>query len=175
MIGNSRIKHIPWALDHVVVIFHFQTHIKDRYIELFLRGPSVNAITPHLWLVNIGSVEVINKPLPEWWPSSMVPHGIARPQWVKLHSGETDEANWSWLHLIWPPPKQPVQDSTVCMVSRTSTKLILCTRKVYDVWNSVFKPHRIVWERCWDISWWKSQVMKPTVLGDETNCRAMFT
>ena len=49
---------------------YFQTHIKDRYLELFLWNcPQTNDTTPHLWLVNIGSgnglVPSGNKPLPE--------------------------------------------------------------------------------------------------------------
>ena len=28
------------------------------------------------------------------------------------HSGETDEANCSWLHPVWPSPKRPDQDNT---------------------------------------------------------------
>ena len=48
----------------------FQTHIKNRYLELFLQNcPQVNATRPHRWLVNIGSDNGLvlsgNKPLPE--------------------------------------------------------------------------------------------------------------
>ena len=90
------------------------------------------------------------------------------------NSGETDEANCSWLHPIWPPPRRPDRDSKIYVVNRTFTKLILCINRVFDVRDSVFKPHCIVWERCRDISGWKSRVMRPTVLGGEANCRAAF-
>ena len=96
---------------------------------------------------------------------------IMRSQWMRfnLHSGETDEANCSWLHPVWPPPKRPDQDSTFCVVSRASTDLIFCTHRDFDVRNNVYKPRRLVCGCCRDISVWKSRVMKPTVLGDEAN------
>ena len=40
------------------------------------------------------------------------------------HSRETDEANCSWLHPVWPPPKRPDQDNTFCVVSMAFTVLI---------------------------------------------------
>ena len=47
--------------------------------------------------------------------------------WLKTnnlsHSGKTDEANCSWLHPVWPPPKRPDHDNTFCVVSRASTEL----------------------------------------------------
>ena len=79
------------------------------------------------------------------------------------HSGETDEANCSWLHPVWPPLKRPDQDSTFCVVSRASSELMFCIHRDFDVRNNVCKPRRIVCEYCRDISAWKSQVMKPTV------------
>ena len=85
------------------------------------------------------------------------------------HSGETDEANCSWLHPVWPPPKRPDQDSTFCAVSRASTDLNFCIYRDFDVRNNVYKPRRSVYECCRDISAWKSRVMKPTVLGNEAN------
>ena len=80
------------------------------------------------------------------------------------HSGETDEANCSWLHPVWPPPKRPDRDSTFCVESRASTELIFCIHRDFDVRNNVYKPRRLVCECCRDISAWKSRVMKPTVL-----------
>ena len=91
-----------------------------------------------------------------------------------LHSGETDEANCSWLHPVWPPPKQPDQDNTFCVVSRASTELIFCIHRDFDVRNKVCKPRRLVCQCCRDISAWKSRVMKPTVLGDEANFWGAF-
>ena len=91
------------------------------------------------------------------------------------HSGETDEANYSWLHPVWPPPKRPDQDSTFCVVSSASTELIFCIHRDFDVRNNVCKPRRLVCECCRYISAWKSRVMKPTVLGDEANCWGAFT
>ena len=82
------------------------------------------------------------------------------------HSGETDEANCSWLHPVWPPPKRPDRDSTFCVESRASTELIFCIHRDFDVRNNVYKPLRLVWECCRDISAWKSRMMKPTVLRD---------
>ena len=78
---------------------------------------------------------------------------------INLHSGETDEANCSWLHPVWPPPKRRDQDSTFCMVSRASTELIFCIHRDFDVRNNVCKPYRLVCEYCRDISacncgWW---------------------
>ena len=67
------------------------------------------------------------------------------------HSGETDEANCSWLHPVWPPPKRPDQDNTFCVVSRASTGLIFCIHRDFDVRNNVCKPRRIVCECCRDI------------------------
>ena len=84
----------------------------------------------------------------------------------KVHSGETDETNCSWLHPVWPPPKRPDQDSTFCVISRTSTELIFCIHRDFDVRNNVYKPRRLVCQCCRDISAWKSRVMKPTVLRD---------
>ena len=85
------------------------------------------------------------------------------------HSGEIDEANCSWLHPVWPPPKQLDQDITFCAVSRASTELIFCIHRDCDVRNNMYKPCRSVCECYGDISAWKSWVMKPTVLGDEAN------
>ena len=82
------------------------------------------------------------------------------------HSGETDEANCSWLHPVWPPPKRPDRDSTFCVVSRASTDLIFCIHRDFDVRNNVYKPRRLVCECCRDIGTWKSRVMKPTELRD---------
>ena len=82
------------------------------------------------------------------------------------HSGETDEANCSWLHPVWPPPKRPDQDSTFCTVSRASTELIFCIHRDFGVRNNVCKPRRLVCENCRDISAWKLWVMKPTVFRD---------
>ena len=90
---------------------------------------------------------------------------IGIKQWSYKHNGETDEANYSWLHPIWPPPKRPGQDSTSCVVTRTSTELIFCMQGVFYVRNYVYKPHRLVCECCQDICTWKSWVMKPTALG----------
>ena len=90
---------------------------------------------------------------------------------TKLHSGETDEANCSWLHPVWPPPKRPDQDSTFCVVSRASTDLIFCIHRDFDVRNKVYKPRRLVCECCRDISAWKLRVMKPTVLRDPGRMR----
>ena len=90
------------------------------------------------------------------------------------HSGETDEANCSWLHPVWPPPKRPDQDITFCVVSRASTERIFCIHWDFDVRNNVHKPRRLVCEYCPDISAWKSRVMKPTVLGDEANFWGAF-
>ena len=88
----------------------------------------------------------------------------------QIHSGETDEANCSWLHPVWPPPKRPGRDSTFCVVNRASTELIFCIHRDFDVRNSVYKPCRLVCDCCRDISAWKSRVMKPTVLRDEAIC-----
>ena len=98
------------------------------------------------------------------------------PIWLlgRFHSGETEEASCSWLHKIWPSPRRPGRASTIYVVSGTSTKLILCIDRVFDVWNKVYKPHRIVWGRCRYINGWKWPVMKPTVHEDEANCRATF-
>ena len=93
---------------------------------------------------------------------------------LPLHSGETDEANCSWLHPVWPPPKRPDQDNTFCVVSRASTGLIFCIHQDFDVRNNVCKPRRLVCECCRDIGAWKSRVMRPTVLGDEANCCGAF-
>ena len=92
----------------------------------------------------------------------------------QLHSGETDEANCSWLHPVWPPPKRPDRDSTFCVVSRASTDLIFCIHRDFDVRNNVYKSRRLVCECCRDISAWKSRVMKPTVFGDEANFWGAF-
>ena len=86
-----------------------------------------------------------------------------------VHSGETDEANCSWLHPVWPRPKRPDQDNTFCMVSRASTELIFCIHRDSDVRNNVCKLRRLVCECCRDICAWKSRAMKPTVLEDEAN------
>ena len=99
--------------------------------------------------------------------------GIARLV-RQYHSGETDEANCSWLHPVWPPPKRPDQDNTFCVVNRTSTELIFCIHRDFDVRNKVCKPRRLVCQCCRDISAWKSRVMKPTVLGDEANFWGAF-
>ena len=89
------------------------------------------------------------------------------------HSGETDEANCSWLHPVWPPPKRPEpdQDNTYCTVSRASTELIVCIHRDFDAGNNVCKPRRLVCECCRDISAWKSRVMKPTVLRDPSRMK----
>ena len=71
--------------------------------------------------------------------------------------------------MVWPPPKRPDQDITFCAVSGASTELIFCIHRDFDVRNNMYKPRRSVCECCRDISAWKSQVMKPTVLGDEAN------
>ena len=86
------------------------------------------------------------------------------------HSGENDDANCSWLHPVWPPPKRPDQDNTFCVVSGASTELIFCIHRDFDLKDNVCKPRRLVSECCRDISAWKSRVMMPTVLGDEANC-----
>ena len=82
------------------------------------------------------------------------------------HSGETDDANCSWLHPVWPPPKRPDRDSTFCAVSRASTELIFCIHRDFDVRNKACKPRRLVCEYCRDISVWKLGVMKPTLFRD---------
>ena len=102
----------------------------------------------------------------EFGPNLEIPAGPAiqlRPG--PVHSGETDEANCSWLHPVWPPPKRPDQDSTFCAVNKASTELIFCIHRDFDVRN-VCKPRRLVWEYCRDISAWKLRVMKPTVFRD---------
>ena len=93
---------------------------------------------------------------------------LFHPSWEAtfLHSGETDEANCSWLHPVWPPPKRPDRDSTFRVESRASTELIFCIHRDFDGRNNVYKPCRLVCECCRDISAWKSRVMKPTVLRD---------
>ena len=91
-----------------------------------------------------------------------------------VHSGENDEANCSWLHPVWPPPKRPDHDNTFYAVSRASTELNFCIHRDFDVRNNVYKPRRLVCECCRDISAWKSRVMKPTVLGDEAICWGAF-
>ena len=103
-------------------------------------------------------------------------HPQLMPIWHlgRFQSGENDEASCSWIHPIWPSLKRPYRDSTIIVVSITSTKHILCIDRVFDVWNKVYKPHRIVLGRCWDINEWKWRVMKPTVLEDKANCRATF-
>ena len=90
------------------------------------------------------------------------------------HSGETDEANCSWLHPIRPPPKRPDQDNTFCVVSIASTEIIFCLHRDFDARNNVYKPRRLVCQCCGDISAWKSRVMKPTGLGDEANFLGAF-
>ena len=94
--------------------------------------------------------------------------------YTQCHSGETDEANCSWLHPVWPPPKRPDRDSTFCVLSRASTDLIFCIHRDFDVRNNVYKSRRLVCECCRDISAWKSRVMKPTVFGDEANFWGAF-
>ena len=84
----------------------------------------------------------------------------------QIHSGETDEANCSWLHPVWPPPKRPDQDTTFWVVRRASTELNFCIHRDFDVRNNVYKPRRLVCECCRDISAWKSRVLKPTALRD---------
>ena len=86
--------------------------------------------------------------------------------WPLFHSGETDEANCSWLHPVWPPPKRPDRDSTFCVESRASTALIFCMHRDFDARNNVYKSRRIACECYRDISAWKSRAMKPTVLRD---------
>ena len=101
-------------------------------------------------------------------------NGVKFYMLMYLHSGETDEANCSWLHPVWPPPKRPDQDNTFFVVSRASTGLIFCIHRDFDVRNNVCKPRRLVCECCRDICAWKSRVMKPIVLGDEANCWGAF-
>ena len=85
------------------------------------------------------------------------------------HSGGTGEANCSWLHPVWPPPKRPDQDSTFCTAF---TELNFCIHQDFEVMNNVCKPRRLVCE-CWrDMSAWKSRVMKPTVLRDPGRMKA---
>ena len=66
----------------------FQTHIKDRYFELFMWNcPHVNATKYHLWWANIGSghglVPSGNKPLPEPMLNELyMPYGVTRPQLI---------------------------------------------------------------------------------------------
>ena len=91
--------------------------------------------------------------------------------WFHPHSGETDEANCSWLHPVWPPPKRPDQINTFCMVSRASTDLIFCIHRDFDVRNNVCKPRRLVCKCCRDISAWKSRVMKPSLLRDPSRMK----
>ena len=65
-------------------------------------------------------------------------------------------------------------ESAITVVNKTPTEHIFCTHGVSGVRNNFYKPHRFVCE-CWlDISAWKSQVMNPTVLGAEANCRGAF-
>ena len=64
---------------------------------------------------------------------------------------ETDEANFSWLHPIWPPPKRSARDRMICVIIRTSTKLILCIHRVWDVRKNMHKPHWLVWQHYQDI------------------------
>ena len=78
----------------------------------------------------------------------------------------------SWLHPIWPPTKRPGRDSTICVVSRTSTKLILCIHRVYNVSNytdQLESTGEIL--ACENHGWW----IQPNLLGDEANYRAAFT
>ena len=77
----------------------------------------------------------------------------------------------SWFHPVWPPLKWPDRDSTICVVNRTSTKLICCIHRVFYV-GDMYKPHQLVWKCCWDIDRRKLQMMKP--IGDEANCRDTF-
>ena len=79
-------------------------------------------------------------------------YGVNNETSETYHSGETDEANCSWLHPVWPPPKRPDQDNTFCVVSRASTELNFCMHGDFDVRNNVCKPHRLVCECCRDIS-----------------------
>ena len=59
-----------------------------------------------------------------WSHNSIVRSTCVRSlQLCILHSGETDEANCSWLHPVWPPPTRPDQDNTFFVVSRASTEL----------------------------------------------------
>ena len=77
-----------------------------------------------------------------WW----IQTGVTvrkRPIWVKFHSGETDEANCSWLHPVWPPPKRPDRDNTFCVVSRASTELIFCIHRDFVVRNKC--TYRVDW------------------------------
>ena len=69
-----------------------------------------------------------------------------------MHSGETDEANCSWLHPVWPPPKRPDQDNTFCAVSGAPTELIFCIHRDFDIRNNVCKPRRLVCGYCRDMS-----------------------
>ena len=72
-------------------ISHFQTHIKDRFIEHFpWNYPLVNATRPCWRLVNIGlgnglvpSGKTSHYPN-QCWPRSMSLYGVSRPQWVNI-------------------------------------------------------------------------------------------
>ena len=81
--------------------------------------------------------------------------------YFKLHSGETDEANCSWLHPVWPPPKRPDQDSTFYVVSRASTDLIFCIHWDFDVRKNVYKPRRL---------WVLPRYQRVKIASDEANC-----
>ena len=89
------------------------------------------------------------------------------------HSGETVEAICGWFHTVWSPPKRPYRPNMICLESKTAIKLILYIYAFFDVRDNEYKPHRLVLECC-RYSRWKSQVMKPTVLGDETSYWAEF-
>ena len=71
---------------------------------------------------------------------------------LHCHSGETDEANCSWLHPAWPSPKPPDQDNTFSVVSRASTELLICIHRYCEVRDNVCKPRRLVCDCCRDIS-----------------------
>ena len=67
-------------------------------------------------------------------------------------------------------------ETAICVISKAHTKPVRCMHRVYDVRDKVYKPHRLVWEYCRDISEWKSRVTKSTVLQDlgrmmPTECR----
>ena len=93
-----------WPQRDVAVIFnfsHFQTHIKDRYLEHSMWNcTEVNATRPHWWLVNISSgndlMQPGNKQLPEpiiltksnrasWWTNTQDSRSFATLQlWRSL-------------------------------------------------------------------------------------------
>ena len=127
----------------------------------WLKICDINTVVPAKWVI-IGLSNTCHL-----FSTTQLPKPMLTYCWIDhSHSGATDEANCSWHHPIWPPPKRPDRDSTFCVVSRASTELIFCIHRVFYVRNNVHKPRRLVWECYRDISAWKSRVMKPTVLRD---------